>query len=936
MADPSAHLEVPFHDEVMPEVASRERSSGLRATRSFSAAVLGDVIPICFDDMSESAQCRRPFLGSTVVADADDTKSDNYEFTTSFTCASLNTDLQKAVLQHGKPKICGLSDNTHCTRAVVSSCVVTDSVEKVLSLMENRADPNVQFEFTEAEVTNLEETRHTALASKKFMGPVLTVAVWKRAVRLIEVLIQGGACPEVEYSFRAGASKTLWSGPMIFLPIAKGQSDILELLVRYSARLDVQSTIDGQLGATPLWQASYFERLNIMNYLLDRAANPEVKATFQDDTRFSHTPLHIASKFGRVGALKLLLERKADVNTSTTNGESTCTPLKDAILHCHSEVIPILVAGGAKVFCDTIDYSIWARSSNLIAAKVAEGLKENPADVYSMKVCHLTRFLTMPGNAPVYTFSALFRKCRLMYWENTSIKSEPPCSVESDGKTWTHEIVKVINRSFSNSSLSGTRMCQQPSTMDTMARQEVQTASIDQDIGINVCVGPSWSAFNSLFLEARPLLPRGARRRSSRSSIRPGGEDKLLLSLASSIFKDKLAPTCQTNAEVIVDVYECLLPGIHTDPDVLFALKRSPCNDIFNHRGCQAMIISLWMKFRGFFLCTTVANLISLVLFVILSTVLGGKFQSEESPDATWRWVLISIFVAILLYNSVRELMQFLGYVELGYFWEYVGDMGNAFDFLQLVFDAMIVNKLLKSWTGFSYWNMRTRVLFAAAVLMKWLRVGIYLKGSQTFGRRVLPILRASKNVMPFVFVVVCPFFGLVHSFHMLSLNTSGPPFFSLYQIFVSGGMDPDFGSEIQRLPASNGKETPLQVHDSFGFEGKVAVLAWYFLSSLLLAILMMNILVAVLTTTYQEAWGCRDALWYRERTNMVCDWMAVDVAWNRSRSRLFASTRGSEFVSAKLSNRQGLDSYRDHLWYCCPRETEAVGVDEQLCKKSS
>lgn len=96
----------------------------------------------------------------------------------------------------------------------------------------------------------------------------------------------------------------------------------------------------------PLHLAVLFNRIKIVELLLDAGCDPKVR----DETRFpvfeSRTALHVAAFWGRVELAKMLIHRGADVNA---RGEREAVPLHEAARLNQLDVIRVLVRLGADM-----------------------------------------------------------------------------------------------------------------------------------------------------------------------------------------------------------------------------------------------------------------------------------------------------------------------------------------------------------------------------------------------------------------------------------------------------------------------------------------------------------------------------------------------------------------------------------------------------------
>ncbi len=105
--------------------------------------------------------------------------------------------------------------------------------------------------------------------------------------------------------------------------------------------LDQKVDINGQSRVTPLIAAVDGDRLEVVRLLLQRGANPNVRAEFN-----GQVALHFAAKKGNLAVVNLLLEKGAEPNIQDPSRQ---TPLWSASFQNHPSIIRSLVKNGANL-----------------------------------------------------------------------------------------------------------------------------------------------------------------------------------------------------------------------------------------------------------------------------------------------------------------------------------------------------------------------------------------------------------------------------------------------------------------------------------------------------------------------------------------------------------------------------------------------------------
>ena len=129
-------------------------------------------------------------------------------------------------------------------------------------------------------------------------------------------------------------------GPSVDIWTAAKTGNIEAVKQHLAAGADVNAK-DGIGGTTPLHKAAHFRRREVVELLIDKGADVNVKGTG------GLTPLHIAKT---KEITELLITNGADVNAKSNGGG---TPLHQAAGNSHKEVAQLLISKGADVNAKT-------------------------------------------------------------------------------------------------------------------------------------------------------------------------------------------------------------------------------------------------------------------------------------------------------------------------------------------------------------------------------------------------------------------------------------------------------------------------------------------------------------------------------------------------------------------------------------------------------
>merc|ERR1719162_1615523 len=102
--------------------------------------------------------------------------------------------------------------------------------------------------------------------------------------------------------------------------------------------------------------------------------------------------------------------------------------------------------------------------------------------------------------------------------------------------------------------------------------------------------------------------------------------EKRVLEYKFGSFMDSIGPALPEVGRTLfapVDTYVCLLPLMHDDLDILRAIADSPRDDIFNVRGCHAIVHLKWLQERFAAKCRMAAAFIEVMNLVLINVLLN-------------------------------------------------------------------------------------------------------------------------------------------------------------------------------------------------------------------------------------------------------------------------------------------------------------------------
>eukprot|EP00913_Durusdinium_trenchii_P012623 g11854.t1 len=505
---------------------------------------------------------------------------------------------------------------------------------------------------------------------------------------------------ESTYSMTAGRSQIHWHGPAVCGTVARGNLSMMRLLVELEANLNGRLvSFNGEPNVTLLYDASYFGHAHLVRYLLQQKGNPDIPVKFQDDMSITKTPLHISASLGHAEVVRVLLAAKAQVSHSAVHGGGP-PELKDAVDGCHVEVVKLLVQGKAELFGGE------------------------------------------PGLRGVdYIFEA--NNSVLVAAAATGLKQSPGATTnqmtieDEDGKAengWSAVVISGDPKDYPGGLL--------PLRAATLAR--------------------------------RAAADLAHRLRAARRHERGGGASEGALREAN--FFALLLPhrfeKIAGQSQIPVDIYQAVLPDLHRNPEVLWVIASGVNDRIFDQRGARAIIQLAWREAELSHFIAFLVDTFMAILFAIIALLL----HDPDWKSAVWpRPICLGLAAvtlgrggeplgawAILVRKIFHETLSVMGYHAHGKLREHLLSFGFAGDAFRILITAVSLLGLAVAWEEFRT-AQPLQLVFALAGFARWLRVLNNLKGFESTGKPMLPILQAVPATIPFFFVIFCWFAGFIH-----------------------------------------------------------------------------------------------------------------------------------------------------------------------------
>lgn len=741
------------------------------------------------------------------------------------------------------------------------------TADEVRQLLDANADPNMEFhDFT--------------CINKDFKtGTPVAIATLKARKDLVDMLVQRGADPDSTYSFCAGAEQKIWSGSAINATIPGGKMDMLKALVEL--RADMHSV--GSNGANLVWQAAYFGKKEIMEYLIDSTVDANLPARSQDDANLSYTPLHAAAVAGHLEIVQKLIQKKVSIDTDDGGGR---TALDDAVMQGHQEVVRLLVKSQADIFNIPVPRRLTRRGSHgeisldgmkqehmrcldrvfcsgnpALLEAVASGLREAKTTLDFLDKEDLIRFLRSPGEAPCLILGSIFQRHKIQYWDDDGDKRlrvmrNVAYVGEDDTNVTSGPHARVTERAFAN----------------------------------KVAVDSKMKAFYNALVPGTP----------------PPGPAML----------------------VPVHCYMSHVPFLHKDLGVLLSIADCKHPKIFEQKGCQAIINLKWTTERFGARFRMVMALVEVLNLVFINLVLNN---TELKLHKTARLVVLTVLnilaIAVWLVALFLEVSQAVGYFDRGLHRRYLRCGRYWFDIIVVGSTAYIC-----FYTAAKNLEVTEKevfkVLLGVIIFLKWIRFLMFMRQLRHVGVHILPIITTMWDVGPFLAVLAVYMLGSVNMYYSITTYDLWECFILIYRLVVLGDM------ELWEMENVYGPRMFINTADFTGpavqseiFQDLPEKTPYYDVVRLMMVVIsfimglsMMNLFVAMLCLSYSQAWDNSWNAFLQSRAVIVLDQTAIRLGIRRmfcSKRSANGSTTTAHMTeghsASALLDQDALDAF---VWY--------------------
>lgn len=652
---------------------------------------------------------------------------------------------------------------------------------------------------------------------------------------------------------------------------------------------------------TAIWHATYHNHPDLVKYLVDCGADIEVPVSCLGNHHVRHTPLHWAAREGYAQLTRILLEARANHSVTSIG---LWTPIDSAIAARHAQVVELLLKHGAKLVCRQLSMSrrdvrrmrqgpslsdllpveglgnhnmssldlLWAQASPTLALAVARGLAQNPDQLDQLETKDLMQFLEKSkwDQAPgTHLANVLFKQIPLrdLVYRDYEESGDGVVDIRPRMMYWPH----LRRRTFE-----------------------------DGELKCNVLLGPSASLVKELYAEDDGVSPMRVRRFFK--GLLPEPPEKALATRSRA----------STWTVVPVKVFMCRFPHLQEDINVLIAITRGG-TEICAQPGIQALLKHWWrnlgcrahLQRHTVLECFWVAYGVCLTIILRCSATLNGEWV----VPALWWLSIIGAFP--LMCEFGEELLQMVGFAQLGHWSVYFRHRTNIYDLLLIIATGLMLLVIRGPDGEHHFW---WRCLEATVVCMRWLQLLRCFANRKATGPSMLPVILALSDIKGFAFLAFLVTSAVFNAWVLLGFK---------YDLVgeVSDVYRMTFLSDADPSGLLDDDPSPLNHSVALGF---------VVFSTAMVSILLLNILITVLMNKYNMVASNILGIFMHFRAVSILDSHATDMGLKVCVSTLtcglVAPTGDVKLVGGALKPKgtksdleEDDQSWAPHLWYATP-----------------
>ena len=268
--------------------------------------------------------------------------------------------------------------------------------------------------------------------------------------------------------------------------------------------------------------------------------------------------------------------------------------------------------------------------------------------------------------------------------------------------------------------------------------------------------------------------------------------------------------------------------------------------DTFSLKVVQAIIFFQWKYFKQ---AIVLKVLLPFIVYFVLFILYGSLLLRNKAHEDSWGPYSIATLVFSILILGFAAYMAWIEYEQLKFHrWDYFKSFWNLIDLVSL---ALNIVTMVCDLAGVRSEDVAT--LAAVAVVFMWLKVFYFLRIFNETASLVRMIIEIAHDMKYFFVVLMMAVMAFANAFFVLTVNQPNVTALVPYSFVFSYRMGlGDFAT------------------DEFGTKDEVLLWVLWFLNTLLINIMLLNLLIAIMGDTFERVLETMENSMLKEITQMM------------------------------------------------------------------
>lgn len=314
-------------------------------------------------------------------------------------------------------------------------------------------------------------------------------------------------------------------------------------------------------------------------------------------------------------------------------------------------------------------------------------------------------------------------------------------------------------------------------------------------------------------------------------------------------------------------------------PSVLRALSITPRKKAYHTLAAQSIIQCAWQKVRLLYCIDFILDIGAVAAVCHLTAMVridmgDGPVETLDGNRIAFDSELPASFyplAAICIKDILKDLIKTKCFLwDHSAWYEDYFSVENGWDWFRNIATTLLLWLL---WNGARV-NALCQLLSAIG-FSRWWKVLYSLRGFEVFGDRILPVLGAFQEVLPFLLVIFFCGGAFVHASYALAhQRTVVQVIETIYRLGVLGDFDKYEDVYGQEEVWTVGDDGVMETDDPPYLSWKSLQTFWFFATSFLFTVALMNIFIGIMSSAFDRQEERSEASFLRTRTSICLTYM--------------------------------------------------------------